>query len=597
MNVVRFVRFAVILVAVIVILPVTLDAGKVPSDLNELFKQGKFDEAIEKAQAQMEKRKRAIEFPFFIATCYEKKLDFDKAEEYYKKVLKRKDGHLPTLYNLGKLILRDSTRLDEARDYFERGLKKAKKDNEKAFIEDGLGLYYLAKKEYSKADKHFRTAQFLDPTNCDYPMHLGDANYEKGAYTLAITSYKKVLKECDSLNAQVHFRLGKSYLSQKKYNEALQGLGDAIRLDSAYVEAYNLAGKIFILAAMSSPDQQAAVKKYTSSIWMFRKQIGFGYKTAEANYYLAKAFSALRYNDSAAVHFEIAIDEGYTRPDLFLDLGKSYSKSEQYNKAIEALTKYEDNVLAEDANHEWTTEEAELFLERARAYVGLKDSLSRVKAIDDFKMAWQLDSTDVTWLNDFGFNYYYLGKFDPTQYTNALEIFERKLAVDSTNARSWLNAGYTLMRMKDWDRTVEYLKKVLELDPENCEVKKMIASSLSQQKKYAESREYYHKWGECDTTTYEAEKWIGFTYLIAKPPDSKGALSHLLPAYEKMKTLGFDKCHDKDIVTWIAQAYALDKKYKESMIWIKKGLKCAPGSKTLNELKKSVKDALEAVEF
>jgi tetratricopeptide (TPR) repeat protein len=439
------------------------------------------------------------------------------------------------------------------------------------------------------------TASFHDSTNCTYRMHLGDANYEKGAYASAITSYNQVLTDCDSLNPEVHFRLGKSYLSQKRYGEALEGLGNAIRLDSSYVEAYALAGKIFILAALSSGDQEAAVSQYTNSIWMFRKQIDFGYEVGEASYYLAKAFRALRYPDSAAVYYEQAIGQGYDKPDLYKELGLSYSKSDQPDKAVETLTQYIDGKLAEDPEHEWTADEAEIFLERARAYAGMKDSLSHTLAAADFSMAWQLDSSDVTWLNDIGFNYYYLGKYDSTQYQNALDVFEMKIAIDSTNERSWLNAGYALMRMKNWEKTAEYLKKVIELDPENCQVNKLIASSLSQQKKYDECREYYTKWGECDTTTFEAEKWIGFTYLVSKPADGKNALPHLRKAFDQMKALGFDECHDKDIVTWIAQAYALDKKYESSMTWINKGLRCDPSLKALVDLKVSVQEAIEGI--
>ncbi len=574
-------------------------SAEVPPDLAQLYKQGKLDQAIEKAQAEMEKRRRAVEYPYFIATCYEKKLDFAKAEEYYRLALDRKDSDLETLYRYGRLIVqRYPDRLEEARELFEKGLDRAKKDVEKAHFEDGLGLYYLAVKDYTEASKQFQTAKFHDPGNCDYQMHLGDAYYERGVYASAITSYNDVLAECDSLNPEVHFRLGKSYLVQKRYSDALKGLGDAIRLDSSYVEAYNLAGKIFILAALSSEDQQAALEKYKSSIWMFRKQIEFGYELGEAHYYLAKAFRALggeEWNDSAAAHYELALREGSDRPDLYIELGLSYSKSKQYERAVEALSRYEDMVLSEDPGHEWTGEEAELFLERARAYAGMKDSLSLARAVEDFEMAWSLDSSDLSWLSDVGLSYYSLGKYDSTQYARALQIFDSKIAMDSTNNRAWLNAAFTLMRMKDWNRTVEYLKRVIELDPDNCAVKKMIASSLSQEKRYAESREYYEQWGACDTTTYEAEKWIGFMYLISKPPEAASALAHLTKAFDQMKALGFDECHDDQLVTWIAQALAIDKKYEQSQTWIKRGLRCDPGSQALIELKASVDEALEEI--
>jgi hypothetical protein len=70
-----------------------------------------------------------------------------------------------------------------------------------------------------------------------------------------------------------------------------------------------------------------------------------------------------------------------------------------------------------------------------------------------------------------------------------------------------------------------------------------------------------------------------------------------MKAYEQMKALGNDECHDPDLATWIAQAYAIDKKYKSSQTWIMRGLRCDPGSSALLELKKSVEDALEAEEI
>ncbi len=592
-------RFATLVTAVLLLCFAfsALADDEIPSDIQELINERKYDEAIQKAEEGMEKRRRSVEYPYAIALIYEKKHNYKKAEEYYQMALDRKGNHLPSLYHLGKIIVRDTTRLEQAKELFERGLDKAKKGHEKAMFHDGLGLYYLARGDYSEADKNFRTAEFLDDENCVYPMHLGDANYEKGAYALSIRAYNRVLKDCDSLNPEVHFRLGKSHLAQKQYTEALERLGDAIRLDSSYTEAYNLAGKIFILSAMSigGGDRDKAIERYSNSIWMFRKFIELSpEESAEAEYYLARAFQALRYEDSAAVHFEYAMDLGYERPDLYLDLGKAYAKSGQSERAIETLTSYEENVLAEDPEHEWTPEEAELFLERAKAYAAMKeDSMSLVKAAEDFRKAWEIDSTDVTWWNDMGFTYYYLGNFDPQAYTKAIDIFERKIAIDTTNARSWLNAAYAYMRMKDWETTAEYLQRVLELDPENCPVNKLVASSLSQQKKYEESREYYEAWGSCDSTAWEADKWIGFTYLIGKTPSGEKALPHLLKGYDRMTEQGLDECNDTDLVTWIAQAYALAKKYQQSMNWINKGLKCDPDSATLQELKNSVAEALE----
>jgi len=301
---------------------VSLAKDEIPSDIQSLIDARKYDEAIALATEEMEKRKRKAEYPYAIGLCYEKKFNLKKAEELYRKSLDIKDNFLPALYALGKILVVRPDGLEEAKTLFDRGLQKAKKDPEKAMFEDGVGLYYLATEDYVRANKSFRTAQFLDPENCDYPMHLGDANYAKGAFASSITAYNKVLNECDSLNPQVHFRLGKSYLSQKDFTKALEGLGNAIRLDSTYVEAYQLAGKIFILSAMSiqGSDQQTSIDRFTSSIWMFRKFLELAPEEgAEAEYYLAKAFQALRYDDSASIHFEKAINLGYERPDLYLD--------------------------------------------------------------------------------------------------------------------------------------------------------------------------------------------------------------------------------------------------------------------------------------
>jgi tetratricopeptide (TPR) repeat protein len=147
-----FVKLAVIALVTSALLVAFANGADIPSELQELYNKGKFDQAIEQAKEQMEKRKRSVELPYFIATCYEKKLDFEKAEEYYAKALDRKGSDLLTLYRLGKLIAMDSTRVEEAKGYFERGLQKARKDEEKALFEDGLGLYYLAKGDYKEAE-------------------------------------------------------------------------------------------------------------------------------------------------------------------------------------------------------------------------------------------------------------------------------------------------------------------------------------------------------------------------------------------------------------------------------------------------------------
>jgi tetratricopeptide (TPR) repeat protein len=389
-------RLTLLVIMSLLVAMTTVQAADVTSELQELYDTGKLDQAIEKAQQMLERKKRSADLRYFIGTCYEKKLDFDKAEEFYLEALDRSSGHLPTLYRLGKLLVKDSTRLEEAKGYFDEGLKRAKEDHEKAMFEDGLGLYFLAKGEYSQADRKFRTAEYLDPANCDYKMHLGDANYEKGALTLALTSYTDVLNECDSLNPEVHFRIGVANVKQKRYNEALKDFANAIRLDSAYVQAYQYYGKINILAALASEDQQGALDLYRSAYWSFRKQIEFGYDVPEAYYYLAKVYSALGHSDSAATYFQNAVDAGYDRSDLYSDLGKSYSKAGDYSKAIQVLTEYIDGVLAEDPSHEWTADDVELFLAVARAYAGLDSCELRHEAADYFRQAWELDSTDVT---------------------------------------------------------------------------------------------------------------------------------------------------------------------------------------------------------
>jgi tetratricopeptide (TPR) repeat protein len=157
---------------------------------NDLFNQGKYEEAIAAYQAIVQKFPETYILYRNIANCYFQMEKYDLAEEYYKKVLEKDPEDTESLLGIGNT-------------YANRG------ENEKALewynkidfdkISDPLVLYnigsnFYTQGQYQEALKYYRKAVELKSDFLDALYQLGLVNLSLGNNQDAIDAFERYLK-------------------------------------------------------------------------------------------------------------------------------------------------------------------------------------------------------------------------------------------------------------------------------------------------------------------------------------------------------------------------------------------------------------------
>jgi len=573
----RMKKVALLTIAVLVLFATQAFSLEIPKDITDAYENRNYDEAITKIEVALKRDKRNHELHFLLGKCYLKKRNNEKAEEAFKQAVKIKGNFHEARYALGEFYLK-AERFDEAKKTFEDGLKKAKKDVEKGMFEDGLGLYYLALKDYSNADIQFRKAQIADRENLSYVMHQGDASYEQGIYAVALGAYKKILPK-DSMNPELHFRISRCYLMQKQFQDAVSEIDRTLELDSSYTDAYIMSGNIHTLYAATQTDPDTRNQILSVAIFLYNKYLDMTGDSGIANYYRGKAYFQLNDYQHAVDDFLSSQRLNLEKPDLLSLIGKSYSKLKEHQKAIDALNAYEKSILEDDPNYEWKPEDASLFIERANAYAGLADTASRLLAAEDYDRGLALDSSDIMAYYWAGLNKYYV-----QDYLGSIPYYRIHIEKYPENAGAYLNMAYGFLGVQEWDSTNAYIDRALELNPEYTSAYELKAKVCFQKKDFVCAIENYQIFKEINPDNCEPDRWIGLIYLVQDKPQPSNSIKFLKQYQACLRAQGKSPCDDMEVYEWIAKAYQMKNDVNNAFEAAKKGLKCDPNNVELKKI-------------
>ncbi|MBD3216747.1 MAG: tetratricopeptide repeat protein [candidate division Zixibacteria bacterium] len=580
----RMKKLAIFIIPLLLIIGPEMVTAEVPSDIQQAYDAGNYDQAIQKIDKALERDKRNEELYYMKGLSLLAKHDTTNAIEDLEKAVRYDSKFHEARYLLGKLYL-ETNRLEEAKEEFEDGLDKAKDKKDIALFEDGLGLYHLSDSNFTDADIQFRKAQINDPDNMTYVMHQGDASFGQEIYAVALNAYRKALAS-DSLNPELHFRIAKCYLNQKQFREALESIEKALALDSSYLDGYIMGGDIFTLyGVQQSGNPEAQQSLLTNAIFYYTKYLEMSGDSGRANYYRGKAYFTFNDFEKAVDDFETALRQGYEKEDIMSLIGRSYSGLKQYEKAIEFLDQYEKSILQSDPNYKWTEDDVSLFLERAKAKAGIGDSTSRIEARQDFQKAIELDSTDAMTYYWAGLNEYYL-----KDYQNAIDYLKKHLDLYADNQSAKVNIAYAYLALKDWDNSLLYLDEVIAGDSTFVSAFKLKANVFFQKKSYDSAIVYYQKWKEMEPEECEPDRWIGLIYLIHDNPKPLKCVQHLKQYQNCMRARGENTCSDNEVNVWVMKAYQMANDANNAYEWAGKCLKCDPGNQ-------ECKEAREELEF
>ncbi|MGA2362763.1 MAG: tetratricopeptide repeat protein [Candidatus Aminicenantales bacterium] len=164
---------------------------------NQLYKDGKYDEAIVQYQLFLEKNPQAYQVQLNIADAYREKGEFDKATELYNKLIELSTGD-PTLgkemagkalAGIGNIYLKQN-KLAEAQEYFRKSIERSPKDEILAY---NVGEIYFSNQNLDEAQKYFELATQIKPEWPDPYLKMGYVYLNKADNVSAVRMFEKFL--------------------------------------------------------------------------------------------------------------------------------------------------------------------------------------------------------------------------------------------------------------------------------------------------------------------------------------------------------------------------------------------------------------------
>lgn len=312
-----------------------------------------------------------------------------------------------------------------------------------------LGILYAQQGLYQKSLECFNEAIKLDPASYSCHNSLGNVYKNLGDYTKAIEHFEIALK-LNAHSAVVHNNLAALYHKLNQLEEAIDHYKKAISINPDYAEAhYNLANiytkKMDYPAAIEhakialhyEPDLIQAhtllgqlyysQNKINEAIACFKARIQHDPAHAETQHLLATAYMKQSKFDEAIFHFEQALQYEPNHPEALHNLGSLYLL---LHKPTEAL---------------------QYFLRKLQS------------------------SPDLDTYYNIGVIYMYQDRHE-----EALQFLSEALKLDANFFNAHLNIGNIYLKLEDYENAIRFYQSALELQPDNQEIKYILAA-LKQQ--------------------------------------------------------------------------------------------------------------------
>jgi tetratricopeptide (TPR) repeat protein len=164
---------------------------------NQLYKEGKYEEAIAQYNLFLEKNPQAYQVRLNVADAHREKGELDKAAELYNKLIELSAGD-PTLgkdvagkalAGIGNIFLKQN-KVAEAQEYFRKSLERSPKDEILAY---NVGEIYFSNQNLDEAQKYFELATQIKPEWPDPYLKMGYVYLNKADNVSAVKMFEKFL--------------------------------------------------------------------------------------------------------------------------------------------------------------------------------------------------------------------------------------------------------------------------------------------------------------------------------------------------------------------------------------------------------------------
>ena len=387
---------------------------------NILAKNGQNVEAIENYKLSLEKNNISTQALYNMGICYLNMKDYQQANKCFDDALLI-NPNLLEIYIAKAKIFEEQKNYNNAIELYNEIIPKFPYDDN-IFYKKGICLENM--EEYQEALKNFEQGLDINKSNIDCLYHKGYCcdilNNKKQALKCYDDIIKSKEKNIDNkIKEDCLILKSKILIDDEKYDDALQGLNEALRLnpDNSYIYFY----KGFI--NNKKGEHQETINNYLKSIEINNKDKIIYYNLGLAYLEISDFEKSLNYLNKS---FEL----DNTFYQALIKSGEVLLKSKEYDKSIEIFDKILNNE--KEKNNEL-------------ALLRKGDAL-----------------------------------FMKNNFKEALELYENVLKLNENNEEALIGAGICERKLFKLDEAINYYDRVLKINNNNENVlyNKAIALSL-----------------------------------------------------------------------------------------------------------------------
>ena len=257
-------------------------------------------------------------YNYALAYLYYERHDYNKALETIEHILALNANYTDAIILKAMLSAKNGNIIDAKNSLHQ--LTESVTNND--FLYYAMAKIYKEFPMYKEAISCLQSALNIKPESLEYLSELADCYCELGQFQVAQDIITKVLY----LNKHfifVHLMQAKLYLRQKKYNDALKIVDNAIKLDDSCAEAYKYQAEIFAAQGLKNRSIESA-------------KIAVSLQPSNHAYYafLAKLYFDAQEFDSAFLYYKEASMLDELNVDYLYNAAQSADKANDYLNAI-----------------------------------------------------------------------------------------------------------------------------------------------------------------------------------------------------------------------------------------------------------------------
>ncbi|MEI6124068.1 MAG: tetratricopeptide repeat protein [Bacteroidota bacterium] len=280
------------------------------------------------------------------------------------------------------------------------------------------------KKNIAKALPLLEKAVALDPKNAEIYLIYGDAFIENNDGSSAITQYK-MAQELSPKSPSAKLRLGNLWIRARNWTEAIGYYKEAIDIDSTFAPAF------LELAVLYSKANQA-----DKALQYFKKYDQMSTNVSAKIKYVNVLMDSKKYDEALAKLNEISKTDT-SRNDLNRAYAICYFETGKYDKAL----------ISSETFFKKTTPDKTKAIDYSYYGKALSKNNKDSIAVEKFKAAYNMDTTNYDILSDIAGSYNKLKK-----YKEAADYYELKISKPSEKSKisDYYKLGLVYYSLKNW---------------------------------------------------------------------------------------------------------------------------------------------------